>query len=109
MQEIFTKGIPERYGIITGFDYSFRGQSIIGDFSAIIDALFIGLYLLLGRKMRKAISATTYIFLVFSSSSFFFALGMLITKTPFFGYPFYRLSVVNFNGALLSNVFTCCV
>jgi Permeases of the drug/metabolite transporter (DMT) superfamily len=72
--------------IITGGDYSFAGDSIFGDIMAFLGALFIALYFLTGRKMRKEINATVYVFLVFTACWIAFTVGMLLTGTPFTGY-----------------------
>lgn len=72
--------------IITGSDYSFTVDSIYGDIMAFLGALFMGLYFLAGRTMRKEINATVYVFLVFATCWLIFAIGMAATSTPFTGY-----------------------
>ncbi|MEG0157247.1 MAG: DMT family transporter, partial [Anaerovoracaceae bacterium] len=73
--------------LIAGFDYSFAAENIYGDVMAILTAIFIGLYFVMGNALRRRVPSGTYILLVFSSCLFCFAVGMLITKTPFGGYP----------------------
>lgn len=72
--------------IISGGDYSFAGDAIFGDLMAFLGAVFLGLYFLAGRTLRKNINATIYVFIVFSTCWVAFTIGMLITSTPFTGY-----------------------
>lgn len=72
--------------IITGGDYSFSGDAIFGDIMAFLGAVFLALYFLVGRKMRKDINATVYVFLVFAACWIAFGIGMMLTGTPFTGY-----------------------
>ena len=72
--------------IITGGDYSFAGNAIYGDIMAFFGALFYALYFLVGRKMRKDVNAPVYVFIVFTTCWFAFAVGMIATGTPFTGY-----------------------
>ena len=72
--------------IITGGDYSFAGNAIYGDIMAFFGALFYALYFLVGRRMRKDVNAPVYVFIVFTTCWFAFAVGMLATGTPFTGY-----------------------
>jgi drug/metabolite transporter (DMT)-like permease len=72
--------------IITGGDYSFAGKAIYGDIMAFFGALFYALYFLVGRKMRKGINATVYVFIIFATCWAAFAIGMIATGTPFTGY-----------------------
>ena len=73
-------------GIITGGDYSFAGEAIYGDIMAFLGALFMALYFLVGRKMRKQLNATVYVFLIFTTCWIAFTIGMVATDTPFVGY-----------------------
>ena len=72
--------------IITGGDYSFAGDAIYGDIMAFFGALFYALYFLVGRKMRKGINATVYVFIIFATCWAAFAVGMIGTGTQFTGY-----------------------
>lgn len=73
--------------IVTGGDYSFAKEALAGDFLAFLGAVFMGLYFIAGRKLRAGISAPVYVFLVFGSTWVFFFLGMIVSGTPFTGYP----------------------
>lgn len=72
--------------IISGGDYSFSGRAIIGDILALFGALFMALYFLAGRRMRKKLNAAVYIFLVFGACWLTFGIGMLATRTSFLSY-----------------------
>lgn len=73
--------------IITGGDYSFAGDAVYGDIMAALGALLFSLYFITGRKMRKELNATIYVFIVFSTCWLAFAVGMIATGTQFTGYP----------------------
>lgn len=72
--------------IIAGGDYSFSGKAIFGDIMAFLGALFMALYFLAGRKLRKGINAAVYVLLVFGTCWLAFFVGMLLTATKFTGY-----------------------
>lgn len=72
--------------IISAGDYSLSGEAIFGDFMAFLGAVFMALYFLAGRRFRKNINATVYVFLVFGSCWAAFAVGMLATGTSFTDY-----------------------
>jgi drug/metabolite transporter (DMT)-like permease len=72
--------------IITGGDYSFAGDAIYGDIMAFLGAIFLALYFLAGRRMRKEINASVYVLLIFTTCWIAFAIGMIATGTPFSGY-----------------------
>ncbi len=72
--------------VISGGDYSFSREAIIGDLFAVCAAIFMALYFLVGQKARKDINASVYVLIVFSVAWIIFGLGMIMTKTPFTGY-----------------------
>lgn len=72
--------------IISGGDYSLSMDAIIGDIFAILAAIFMALYLMVGQKVRKTVNAAVYVFLVFTSTWLTFTVGMFATSTPFSGY-----------------------
>ena len=80
--------------IVAGGDFSFSGDAIVGDLLALSAAFFMAMYLVFGNKLRPGISAAAYVFLVFGSCWIFFALGMLVTDTPFTGYSYKSLSAI---------------
>ncbi|MEG0292292.1 MAG: DMT family transporter [Anaerovoracaceae bacterium] len=73
--------------VVAGFDYTFAGSHIIGDILAILSAGFMGIYFVIGAKVRKRMPAAIYVMIVFGTSLICFFVGMVLTKTPFVGYP----------------------
>lgn len=72
--------------IISGSDYSISADVLFGDVMCLFAALFIGLYFIVGNKFRKGMNAAVYVFFVFLFCWITFAIGMLVTGTPFTGY-----------------------
>jgi drug/metabolite transporter (DMT)-like permease len=54
------------------------GRTLLGDFLALFGAVAAASYLMIGRHLRRKISLTPYVFLVFSASAIFLLLAMLI-------------------------------
>lgn len=73
--------------IIAGFDYNISGTAILGDIIALIASLGKGIYFSIGEKVRKTLNSSIYVMLVFGVSFICFSAGMLLTKTPFLGFP----------------------
>ncbi len=74
-------------GLVVGFDYNAVGTHIYGDIMALFAAVSMGIYFCIGGVLRKDIPGDIYITLVFTICWLFFTLGMIVTGTPFFGYP----------------------
>lgn len=74
-------------GVVVGFDYSIVGSHIYGDVMALFAAVAMGIYFCIGGVLRKDIPGDIYITLIFTVCWICFTLGMVITDTPFFGYP----------------------
>lgn len=73
--------------LVAGVDFSSGGENFFGDFMAIMAAVFMGVYFSVGNVMRQRIPAGTYIFMVFTGCFVCFGIGMIVTNTPFVGYP----------------------
>ena len=73
--------------LVAGMDYSFAGSNVFGNFMALGAAFCMGLYFCIGNIVREKMNAGVYIFLVFFFCWVCFATGMILTKTPFTGYP----------------------
>lgn len=73
--------------IVAGFDYTMAGDSFFGDICAALAGTFMGLYFCMGNVFRKNIPAGIYVFIVFMLCWFAFLIAMIITGTPFTGYP----------------------
>ncbi|MCJ7715765.1 MAG: DMT family transporter, partial [Anaerolineales bacterium] len=66
-------------GISCDFEYGFSGsKTLLGDLLAVIGAISAASYLMIGRHLRRNISLTPYIFLVFSTSAIFLVIAMVI-------------------------------
>ncbi len=73
--------------VIAGLDYQqLAAGNFTGDVLAFLAGLFMGLYFAIGNEVRKNVPGSVYVFLVFLSCWICFAVGMLVTKTPVFGY-----------------------
>jgi drug/metabolite transporter (DMT)-like permease len=55
---------------------------MLGNALALLGALCIALYLIIGRALRSKLSLLAYITLVYSAAAIVLALAMLITRTP---------------------------
>lgn len=53
-------------------------KTLLGDFLALFGAVAAASYLMIGRHLRKKVSLTPYIFLVFSAAAIFLIIAMLI-------------------------------
>lgn len=73
--------------MVAGFDYkAISPDDLKGDILAFLAAMFMGLYFTIGNEVRKEVSGSTYVFLVFFGCWFCFAVGMITAGTDFFGY-----------------------
>lgn len=73
--------------MVAGFDYSFNSENNLGNLLALGSAIGMGIYFAIGNQMRKKISSSVYISILFATCWVLFLIGMMITNTPFFGYP----------------------
>jgi drug/metabolite transporter (DMT)-like permease len=73
--------------LVLGFDFNFVGVNIYGDLMAVCAAIAMGVYFCIGGILRKDIPGDIYITIVFSACWICFAIGMVVTHTPVFGYP----------------------
>ena len=58
----------------------FGSTSLLGDFLATLGAVAAAFYLMIGRHLRRKITLTPYIFLVYSAAGIFLILAMLIME-----------------------------
>ena len=58
----------------------FGSRSLFGDFLALLGAVAAASYLMIGRHIRRKVSLTPYVFLVYSVAAFFLVMGMLISE-----------------------------
>ncbi|MDC3413129.1 DMT family transporter [Aquibacillus sp. 3ASR75-11] len=73
--------------IISWGDFKISGIAFYGDILAIIGAIMVTGYFLLGQNARKRLSLMTYTFVVYGVSSITLIAYNLILGNAFFGYP----------------------
>ena len=73
--------------IISWGDFQISGMALLGDILAILGAITITAYFLLGQRVRKQLSLMTYTFIVYSISSITLIIYNLALQNPFWGYP----------------------
>lgn len=75
-------------GVIIGAsDFQVGSKAIFGDALALLAAIMISGYLLIGRKLRKDIPLQGYAFVTYAASSIALLIAVIATKTPMTGYP----------------------
>ncbi len=73
-------------GWISYGDMSLSRETLMGDGLALLGAIAVSGYLLVGRKMRRDRDLISYIFPVYSTAGLILILFALIFQEPFFGY-----------------------
>jgi drug/metabolite transporter (DMT)-like permease len=73
--------------IISSGGLAAGGTALFGDALALAGALFAAIYVLLGRSLRPHVSVVTYTSIVYGTSAAVLAAVMLVSGTPFFGFP----------------------
>ncbi len=63
------------------------GHALAGDALALLGALLVAIYLLVGRRLRAKIPVLEYTFIVYLASGLLLAALALVTGTPFYPYP----------------------
>jgi drug/metabolite transporter (DMT)-like permease len=73
--------------IIGASDFKAGGTALYGDVLALLAAVLVSGYLLIGRRLRKDIPLQGYTFVTYGVSSLTLILATMVSKTPFTGYP----------------------
>lgn len=73
--------------IISWSDFQISGMALFGDILALIGAMMITSYFLIGQTIRRRLSLMTYTFLVYGISSVTLIIYNLILGYSFIGYP----------------------
>ncbi len=74
-------------GMIIGYgDFGLGTRELFGDFLAIVGAVAVSVYLLVGRKLRRHLSLLSYIFLVYATAAVFLIAVCLAAGHTFSGY-----------------------
>jgi drug/metabolite transporter (DMT)-like permease len=72
--------------VIGAGDFKVGGTAFLGDMLALLAALFVSGYLLVGRRLRGRVELTGYTFVTYGASSLVLILASLATRTPFYPY-----------------------
>ncbi|SHG32248.1 DMT family transporter [Ornithinibacillus halophilus] len=73
--------------IISWGDFQISGLAFWGDMLALLGAVAVTGYFLMGQNVRKRLSLMTYTFVVYGISSLTLIIYNLILQNPFVGYP----------------------
>ncbi|MFD1038374.1 DMT family transporter [Virgibacillus byunsanensis] len=73
--------------IISWGDFQISGMALLGDILAILGAIAVTTYFLMGQQVRKRLSLMTYTFVVYGISSITLIIYNIFLQNPFFGYP----------------------
>lgn len=72
--------------IISWGDFQIGGMAFFGDMLALLGAVAITIYFLIGQKLRRSLSLMTYTFIVYSMSSVTLVVYNVIMRNDFTGY-----------------------
>ncbi|GGB55584.1 EamA family transporter [Virgibacillus dakarensis] len=96
--------------IISWGDFRISGIALFGDMLALLGAIAVTVYFLLGQNARRRLSLMPYTFVVYGISSLTLIIYNLLLANPFFGYPlenwwiFFALAIIpTFFGHTLFN------
>ncbi len=74
-------------GAIIGYgDIGISMQEFVGDLLAVVGAVMVAGYLLIGRNLRPRVSLITYIFLTYGAAAVELLIIALVARQPFTGY-----------------------
>ncbi|MCD5325841.1 MULTISPECIES: DMT family transporter [Pontibacillus] len=73
--------------VISWGDFQISGLALFGDILALLGAIMVTGYFLLGQTIRKRLSLMTYTFIVYGISTITLILYNVILQNPFSGYP----------------------
>ncbi|WP_163971723.1 DMT family transporter [Oceanobacillus halotolerans] len=73
--------------IISWGDFQISGMALFGDVLALLGAIMVTVYFLMGQKARKSLSLMTYTFIVYGVSSITLIIYNIMLQNDFFGYP----------------------
>jgi len=73
--------------IISWGDFQISGMALFGDILALIGAVMVTVYFLMGQQVRKRLSLIPYTFVVYGISSITLIIYNMVLGNAFFGYP----------------------
>ena len=72
--------------IISGSDFSLDPQRMNGNILAVLGAVFVAIYLLIGRRLRAGLDTFPYVAVVYGSAALFTLIVVFVTNTPLWGF-----------------------
>lgn len=79
--------------VISLGDSSMGSNVLYGDFLAVVGALTVAAYMLIGRYARRNLSVTGYTFIVYATCTLTLVAMSIATSTPLTGYPARELAI----------------
>lgn len=80
-------GMAVAGGVIIGYgDLRVSGRALVGDALALLGALAMATYLLLGRRLRRSLSTPAYVWPCYGVAALALALGCVLARQPLLGY-----------------------
>ncbi|QST00293.1 EamA family transporter [Pontibacillus sp. ALD_SL1] len=73
--------------VISWGDFQISGLALLGDILALLGAMMVTGYFLLGQTVRKRLPLVTYTFVVYGISTITLFIYNIILQNPFYGYP----------------------
>ena len=74
-------------GVIIGAgDFVVGGQALFGDFLALLGGVFMAVYILMGRSLRRKVSLLAYVVLCYGSAGIILWIFLLASGLPMTGY-----------------------
>lgn len=70
-----------------GGEFSAGSNPLLGSTLALIGAIAVAVYFIIGRKLRGGLSLLTYIWLVYSCAALVLLLAVILAGIPILGYP----------------------
>jgi len=73
--------------VIASSDFRFGGQALFGDFLALVAAITVSGYFIIGRRLRARVSTHVYTFLAYGTSTVVLGTVASVTGKSFYPYP----------------------
>ncbi len=72
--------------VITGVDLRVSGRALVGDVLALVGALSVASYTVIGSQARRTVSTTTYTFLCYGTAALVLLVAALVAGKPVVGF-----------------------
>lgn len=90
---LFVVGALAGTALLSYGDFALGGEALQGDVLAVLGAVTVSGYMLIGRIVRQRVSATKYVVVVYSVSAVLLIAANLVTGTPLWPYPLRELAL----------------